>query len=307
LAEGEPVTDWDSQLLRALLFVPGSDSRKLAKVATFGADAIVIDLEDAVADDEKTAARATTAAAIPTYDDGVVVIVRVNGRRTGRLVDDIASVVRPRLDMILIPKIEDTDTLLEADSLLARCEEEAGIPVGQIRLLALMETARGIVDCERILAAAPPRLLTAIFGLGDFSVDIGVDLTDDAAELAYGRSRLVVAARAAGLAKPIDGPYLNLLDEAGLVTDTLRSRQLGFQGRVAVYPPQVDPVQRTFSLLADEEVRQMETVVEAFEEAERRGVASIRVEGKFVDYPIYNRARAKLDRHTAYQRAVGSR
>jgi len=301
------VIDWDSQLLRALLFVPGSDTRKLAKVASFGADAIVIDLEDAVADEEKTAARATTAEAIPTYEDGVVVIVRVNGRQTGRLFDDIESVVRPRLDMILIPKVEDPGTLLDADRLLARCEEEAGIEAGRIRLLALIETARGLVDCERILAEAPPRLVTAIFGLGDFSVDIGVDLTADAAELAYGRSRLVVAARAAGLAKPIDGPYLNLLDEEGLVADTLRSRQLGFQGRVAVYPPQVDAVQRTFSLLSEEEVRQMEKVVEAFEEAERRGVASIRVEGRFVDYPIYHRAREKLARHAAYEQTVGSR
>jgi citrate lyase subunit beta / citryl-CoA lyase len=301
------VIDWDSQLLRALLFVPGSDTRKLAKVASFGADAIVIDLEDAVADEEKTAARATTAEAIPTYEDGVVVIVRVNGRQTGRLFDDIESVVRPRLDMILIPKVEDPGTLLEADRLLARCEAEAGIEVGQIRLLALIETARGLVDCERILAEAPPRLVTAIFGLGDFSVDIGVDLTADAAELAYGRGRLVVAARAAGLAKPIDGPYLNLVDEEGLVADTLRSRQLGFQGRVAVYPPQVDPVQRTFSLLSEEEVRQMEKVVEAFEEAERRGVASIRVEGRFVDYPIYHRSREKLLRHAAYEQTAGTR
>jgi citrate lyase subunit beta / citryl-CoA lyase len=299
--------EWESQLLRALLFVPGSDRRKLAKVGTFGADAIVIDLEDAVADDEKTAARATTAEAIPTYDDGFVVIVRVNGRQTGRMVEDIASVVRPRLDAILVPKVEDGETLAEADRVLAGCERDAGLPVGEIRLLALVETARGLADCESILAAAPERLVTAIFGLGDFSVDIGVDLTPDALELAYGRSRLVVAARAAGLAKPIDGPYLDLFNEDGLVTDTLRSRQLGFQGRVAVYPPQVDPVQRTFSLLADEEVEQMRRVVEAFEEAEQRGVASIRVEGRFVDYPIYNRAREKLARHNAYEQSVGSR
>jgi citrate lyase subunit beta/citryl-CoA lyase len=300
------VIDWDTQLLRALLFVPGSDRHKLEKVDSFGADAIVIDLEDAVADEEKTAARATTAEALPNYDQGTVIVVRVNGRQTGRMVDDITSVVRPRLDAILVPKVEDLETLAEADRVLADAERDAGLPVGEIRLLVLIETARGLVECERILAAAPERLVTAIFGLGDFSVDIGVDLTPDALELAYARSRLVVATRAAGLAKPVDGPFLDLFNDDGLVADTMRSRQLGFQGRVAVYPPQVEGIQRTYSLLAEEEVERMRVVVEAFEEAERRGVASIRVEGRFVDYPIYNRAREKLARHTAYQQAVGS-
>jgi citrate lyase subunit beta/citryl-CoA lyase len=301
------VIDWDTQLLRALLFVPGSDRRKLARVDDFGADAIVLDLEDAVADEEKTAARATTAEALGTYAAGTVVTVRVNGRQTGRMADDIASVVRPRLDAIVVPKVEDVETLAEADRVLEQAERDAGLPVGGICMFAIIETARGLVDCERILASAPERLVTAFFGLGDFSVDIGVDLAADAQELAYARSRIVVAARAAGLAKPIDGPVLELFDEDRLVSDTLRSRQLGFQGRVAVYPPQVEPVQRTYSLLPDEEVERIRTVVDAFEEAERRGVASIRVDGRFVDYPIYNRARQKLTRHTAYLQTAASR
>jgi citrate lyase subunit beta/citryl-CoA lyase len=301
------VTDWDSQLLRALLFVPGSDRRKLAKVGTFGADAIVIDLEDAVADDQKTAARAITAEAIPTYDEETLVVVRVNGRQTGRMVDDTKSVVRDGLGAVMVPKVEDVDTLEEVDRVLAECEREAGLPLGDIGILALTETARGLVECERILAGAPDRLITAIFGLGDFSVDIGVDLTPDAHELFYARSRVVVAARAAGLAKPIDGPFLDLFNEDGLLADTARSRQLGFQGRIVVYPPQVAPTQRGYSLLAEEEVQRMSRVIDAFEEAEQRGVASIRVEGQFVDYPIYNRAREKLARHNAYERAVGSR
>jgi citrate lyase subunit beta/citryl-CoA lyase len=301
------VTDWDSQLLRTLLFVPGSDRRKLAKVGSFGADGIVIDLEDAVADDQKTAARVITAEAIPTYDDQTLVVVRVNGRQTGRMVEDIKSVVGPALDAVMVPKVEDVDTLDEVDRVLADCERQRALPIGDIGIFALIETARGLVGCERILAAAPDRLITAIFGLGDFSVDIGVDLTQDAFELFYARSRLVVAARAAGLAKPIDGPFLDLFNEDGLLADTALSRQLGFQGRIIVYPPQVAPAQRAYSLLADEEVQRMSRVVDAFEEAEQRGVASIRVDGQFVDYPIYNRAREKLARHSAYERAVGSR
>jgi citrate lyase subunit beta / citryl-CoA lyase len=301
------VTDWDSQLLRALLFVPGSDRRKLAKVGTFGADGIVIDLEDAVADDQKTAARAITAEAIPTYDDQTLVVVRVNGRQTGRMVDDITSVVRDGLGALMVPKVEDVDTLAEVDRVLAECETEAGLTVGEIGVLALIETARGLVECERILAVAPERLITVIFGLGDFSVAIVFSLTPDGQELFYARSRVVIAARAAGLAKPIDGPYLDLFNEEGLLADTARSRQLGFQGRIVVYPPHVGPTQRAYSVLAEEEVQRMSRVVDAFEEAEQRGVASIRVEGQFVDYPIYNRAREKLARHNAYESAVRSR
>ena len=200
-----PLVDWEERSLRSLLFAPGNHPRKLEKVGGFGSDAIVLDLEDAVADAEKTAARQPVRAALSTY-------------------------------------------------------------------------------------AAP----TIVFGLGDFSVDIGVDLTADATELLYGRSRVVVAARAARLRPPLDGPWLDLQNIEGLVTDTLRSRQLGFQGRVVVYPPQVDHVQRAYSDLSQEEAERAQRVVEAFEQAEGEGSASIQVDGRFIDYPIYARAKEKL-------------
>ena len=231
--------DWDEQLMRALLFVPGSDERKLAKVTSFGADVIVVDLEDAVADDRKTAARATTRSAIESYSRDQVNTVRVNGIETGRLPDDIAAVVCPNLDALLVPKIEDTETLAEADRALAAAEQANGMETGSVRLLAILETPRGISRCDEILAQAPDRTVTAIFGLGDFSVALGVDLTEGGAELAYARGRVVVATRAAGMVAPIDGPFLNVEDADGLLADSRRQRTLGFQGRVAVYPPQV--------------------------------------------------------------------
>ena len=296
--------DWEVQLMRALLFVPGSDERKLAKVGTFGADMIVIDLEDAVADDEKTAARATTRAAIPTYGDGQAVTVRVNGIETGRLEEDIAAVVGPGLDAVLVPKIEDPQTLQTVDGLLAAAERAQGLEPGTVRVLAIVETPRGIVRCDEILERAPARTVTAIFGLGDFSVALGVDLTPEAAELAYARGRVVVATRAAGMVPPIDGPYLDLTDEDGLVRDCRRARGLGFQGKVCVYPPQVEPIQRSFSELSEAEIAATRRLVEIFEEAEARGVASIRIDGRFVDYPIYNLARRKLDRWESFAAAA---
>jgi citrate lyase subunit beta / citryl-CoA lyase len=297
--------DWDEQLMRALLFVPGSDERKLAKVTSFGADVIVVDLEDAVADDRKTAARATTRAAVEGYSRDQVNTVRVNGIETGRLHDDIAAVVAPNLDAVLVPKIENTDTLAEADRALAAAEQANGMEIGSVRLLAILETPRGIAHCEEILDQAPDRTVTAIFGLGDFSVALGVDLTRDGAELAYARGKVVVATRAAGMVAPIDGPYLDVEDADGLLTDSRRQRTLGFQGRVAVYPPQVPVIHRAYSELTDEEAARIRRVVEAFEEAESRGVASLRVDGRFVDYPIYYLARRKLTRFEAYSEAEG--
>jgi citrate lyase subunit beta / citryl-CoA lyase len=296
------VIDWDEQLMRALLFVPGSDERKLARAGSFGADVIVIDLEDAVADEQKTAARVTTRAAIPTYGDRQVVTVRVNGIQTGRVEEDITTVVCPELAAVMVPKIEDTDTLRVIDGLLEAAERERGIKPGSVRVIAIVETPRGIVRCDEILEQAPSRTVTAVFGLGDFSVALGVDLTPDAAELAYARGRVVVATRAAGMVPPIDGPFLNLEDEQGLLHDSRRARSLGFQGKVAVYPPQVDTIQRAFSELGEAEIAATRRLVEAFEEAEAGGVASVRVDGRFVDYPIYNLARRKLNRWRAYPR-----
>ncbi len=297
------MTDSGEQLLRSLLFVPGSDTHKLGKIPSLPdtADVVVIDLEDAVADEQKTAARAITHDAVPGCGTGgSAVAVRVNSRPTGRMEDDIEAVVRAELSAIMVPKIEDLETLPAADQALAKAERSQGIEPGTVRILALIETAVGLVECERILAAAPSRTLTAVFGAGDFSTELGIELSRDAEELLYARSRLVTATRAAGLPKPIDGPWLDLEDGEGLAADCERSRGLGFQGRVTVYPPQVDAVQRAYSYMPKAAVDRARRIVAAFEQAERDGVASIRVDGKFVDYPIYHLAQEILRLNAAY-------
>ncbi len=293
-SRARPPIVWEERPLRSLLFAPGNHPRKLEKVGTFDSDAIVLDLEDAVADAEKDAARGMVRAALPTYTGRSIVFVRVNGPDTGRTEEDARAVVCPDLDGIMVPKVERPEVLPELDGLLRRLEREQGLLEGRVRLLALIETALGLVRCDEIALAAPPRLLTLVFGLGDFSTDIGVDLTPDATELLYGRSRVVVAARAARLPPALDGPYLDLQNVEGLVADTLRSRQLGFQGRVVVYPPQVEHVQRVYADLPEEEAERARRIVEAFEQAEETGSASIQVDGRFVDYPIYERAKQKL-------------
>src|SRR5262245_28180802 len=149
---------WEERPLRSLLFAPGNHPRKLEKVGGFGSDAIVLDLEDAVAEAEKSAARATVCAALPTYAGSTIVFVRVNGPETGRLEEDTRAIVCADLDGLMVPKVEDPQTLVELDLLLTGLEHERGLPEGHIRLLALIETARGLVRCEEIALAAPARL-----------------------------------------------------------------------------------------------------------------------------------------------------
>lgn len=286
--------DWDRQPLRSLLFAPGNHPRRIERVGEFGADAIVLDLEDAVADGEKDAARSMVCEALLTYDDTTIVVVRINSEDSGRLEDDVAAVTHLGLDAVMVPKIERIETLQRVDAMLTALEVERGLEVGRIRILGLVETARGLVRCEEIATSAPTRLVTIVFGLGDFTVDVGVDITPEGTELLYARSKVVVAARAAGLRAPLDGPYLDLQNLPGLVQDCERSRMLGFQGRVVVYPDHVAPAQEAYSFLSPAEAERCRRIMAVFEEAEASGLASIQVDGRFVDYPLYYRAREKL-------------
>lgn len=298
------MTDWNTHPLRSLLFVPGSDQGKLAKAGTYGADAVVIDLEDAVADDRKTAARDTTRRMMTAFGEDHAVVVRVNGATSGLMEDDVAAIVSPGLDAIVVPKVEDVETLERADAAITDAEHAAGTAIGTIRLLAVIETARGIARCETVLAQAPARVHTAILGSGDLSSELGIDLTPDATEMLYARSRTVIAARAAGLAAPIDGPWLWLDDVQGLEADSARSRQLGFQGRVALHPCQIQPELDVYSALTEREAMRARKIVEAYEESERNGVGALRVDGTFVDYPFYRLARDRIHRYDSWKAKV---
>ena len=300
--------DWTDQLLRSVLFVPGSDERKLRKVGTFGADAIVIDLEDAVADDQKIAARGTTRAAVPTYgDQSGAVVVRVNG-----ISDGVAGRRHRGRGHARPGRHHGAQGRGPRDAPARRRRARGGRGVRPASSRApsacsrILETPKALARCEEILAAAPERLHTAVFGAGDYTTELGIDLTRDATEILWARCRLVNAVRAAGLAAPIHGPWLRLEDVEGLEADCLRARALGYQGRVTVYPPQVKTVRRAYSSLTEEEETRQRRVIEEFEEAEARGVASIRIDGRFVDYPIYRLARARIMRYDAWRERTGA-
>ncbi|MBA2528365.1 MAG: CoA ester lyase [Euzebyales bacterium] len=290
MADGQPA------FLRSLLFAPANHPRRVERVADFGADVVVLDLEDAVADAEKVSARGAVPPALRRYGD-VLAGVRVNALSTGMTFADLDAVVCPELDLVVLPKVDAAEHLRLVDLHLARLERRQGMVTGAVRVVPLVETARGLIDVDAIAARAPARTLSLMFGIGDYTVDLGIDPTPTGEELLYARTRIAVACRAAGLPAPLDGPFLHLDDDAGLLADTRRARSLGYQGRLVLHPKQVDIVHRGFSAVDAAELRRNRDIVGAFEAAEAAGLASIQVHGHFVDYPIYRRAREVVARH----------
>ena len=279
--------DW---LFRSLLFCPANEPRKVARLARSGADAVVLDLEDAVADAHKVAARGAAREALGALG-GVTRCVRVNAFETGLTPGDVAAVVCAQLDAIVLPKAETVQDIRRLDRLIAKAEAKNGVAAGAVRVLAIVETCAGVAAAAE-LAAAGGRLCRIVFGAGDLAADLGLPTIrgDLSAALAYGRAKVVYDARAAGLPPPVDGPYLHVRDLAGLARDCETARALGHGGRLCLHPDQVPVVNRAFSPDA-EEVAFARRVVAAFAEAEGAGSASITVDGVFVDYPIARKAR----------------
>jgi citrate lyase subunit beta / citryl-CoA lyase len=279
--------DW---LFRSLLFCPANEPRKIARLARSAADAVVLDLEDAVADAHKIAARGTAREALSALD-GVTRCVRVNSFETGLTVGDVAAVVCAELDAIVLPKAETVQDIRRLDRLIARAEATNGVAAGAVRVIAIVETCAGIAAAAE-LAGGGSRLCRIVFGAGDLAADLGLPTIrgDLSAALAYGRAKIVYAARAAGLPPPVDGPYLHVRDLAGFARDSETARALGHGGRLCLHPDQVPVVNRIFSPDA-EEVAFARKLIAAFAEAEGAGSASITVDGVFVDYPIARKAR----------------
>lgn len=285
--------------LRSLLFCPATAQRPLAKLPGIGADAVAIDLEDAVTNDRKVDARGELRAALDRFAD-VRTYVRVNHPSTGLTEGDIDGVMHPNLDGIVLPKVESAETVLAAGSWLTAAERANGIPEGETSILILLESAVGIHHAAEILAAGD-RVETGIFGFVDFMLDLGIDTidtSDGAEELLLARSSVVLAARVAQRRPPLDGPFIDISAGDRFLAQCRQARRLGFAGKMLIHPSQVDLTHRGFAPTADEAL-QARRVVDQFAEAERNGVAAIVVDGRLVDYPVMMRAQRIVD---AYER-----
>ncbi len=293
---------------RTALFAPGSKERVMAKAAESGADAVIFDLEDSVPIAVKAEARGLVAqaidrtAAMPAAARPVVT-VRTNAVATGLLADDLAAIVRPGLDAIFLPKAEHVEELRRTAELLDRQESAAGMKKGSVEIVIMFESALGVHRCLELIKASS-RVAATCFGSardGDLQTDLGCNWSIEGTELLYARSKVLLETRAAGNVIPFDGVFSDLSDEEGLVRDSTLSARLGYIGRTVIHPKQIAPVRRAYAV-PEAEVAYYQRVVREFDAVEKSGTAAaITVDGKLIDYAMYQRAKrvlalAELDR-----------
>ena len=278
--------------VRSFLFAPGNHPRRVEKALTLDTDAVILDIEDAVAIAEKPATRDAIVAAYGQPRTGRL-YVRVNAADTEFCHGDFMAIVQAGLDGIILPKVESPATLQTIDWLLGNLERERGLAQGGIDLIPIIETAKGLRDADPILNAGT-RVKRCAFGAGDFTLDVNMIWSRAESELAYARARVVTASRAAGIEAPLDTVWVDLQDEEGLEASTRTALALGFQGKMCIHPNQIAVVNRVFTP-TNAEIDFAERVVAAFAKAEAEGSAAIQLDGKFIDYPIVYRAQRTLD------------
>lgn len=284
-------------VLRTLLFAPAVHARHVEKALAGAADGAILDLEDAVAIAEKPAARLAARRALDARGSDVTAgpraYVRINGLTTPYAYDDLCAITGAGLDGIVLPKTESAEQVATADWLLHQLERARGLPAGGIDLMPIIETAAGLRHLREI-AAASPRVRRLNFGAGDFSLDVNMTWTVGHEGLLWARVQVVIESRGAGLEPPLDTVYANLDDLDGLAREAEQAGRLGFQGKACIHPRQVDVVNAIFTP-SDAEVADARRVVSAFAQAEAEGVASLRLDGHFIDYPVAQRARRTLE------------
>jgi len=277
---------------RTLLFAPGNHPRRVEKALCLKADAVILDLEDAVAIAEKVATRAIVVDALQSERSGLG-YVRVNAYDTDFCFGDLLVVVAKGVDGIVLPKVETSAQLRSVDWVVSQLEREKRLPAGGIDIIPIIETGKGVANVHDI-ASAGTRIKRLSFGAGDYTKDMAMRWTRHEGELAHARSEIAVASRAAGLEAPLDTVWIHIKETDGCIKSAELVCDMGYQGKLCIHPDQVDPVNAVFTP-SDEDVDFAEKVVKAFEEAEAQGLASIQVDGYFVDYPIVDQAQRTLD------------
>ena len=270
--------------IRTWLFAPGMDERKCTKALQSEADALILDLEDAVALGEKPKARAMVSELLRGVAPDRQVYVRVNDFLTGMTADDLKAACVGGIAGIVLPKAESAEMIRIATAIVDECSRAAGLPAAQVRICGILETARGVLNAQDI-AAAGGRLSTLMFGAGDFTNDLGIPTSNVGAHLLNGKVQTALACRAAGIRPPVDTVYFDVTDAEGFQADCAQAKGLGFQGKAVIHPNQVNAANTIFSPSRDE-IAYAQLVVDSFSQAEARGVGAIQVHGKLVDYAM---------------------
>lgn len=278
--------------LTSLLFVPGNRERMLEKARASVPAAFVPDLEDSVPEAEKASARDIVRRCLPALaSSDRPVIPRVNALDSGHLAADLEAVVGPHVAGVCVGKVRRPEDVEEIAGQISRLEAARSLRSGSVGLVLWIETALAVVHCYEICRASP-RIRAVAFGAEDFTEDMGVARSEDDAALIVPRSSMCIAARAAGI-EALDGPFFAFRDDESLRRNTAASKRLGFTGKFAIHPRQLDVIERALGP-SDAEVEEARRVIDAFEAAEREGRGSTSLDGRVVDIPVVKRARDLL-------------
>lgn len=283
---------------RSTLILPVNIPRFVEKAYLRNADAVMLDLEDAVPEKEKAAARRLIRDALPVVArGGAETFVRVN-HDAALLTEDVEASIHPGLTGICFPKTESGEQVQRLDAQIADLERRRGLPTGRIELFLLIETPRGLMNLEAI-ATASGRVRSISLGPEDYCLTLGIEPSADGMELLYGVSKVVTACKAAGIAPMgILGSIGDFRDLSAFERAAARARNLGCEGASCIHPDQVAILNRVFAP-PPEKVEYAGAAVNAFEEGLARGTASVNVGGKMVDIPVYRRAKLILERAAA--------
>ncbi len=280
------------KLRRSMLYVPGNNPSMVKDAHIFGADTVMFDLEDSVSIYEKDAARFIVYEALKGIDyEGTEIAVRINGLDTPYGLEDLKAMVRAKPDIIRLPKTETKEDIEHIDQLITELEISEHIPLGTIKLMAAIESALGVLNAREI-AFASSRLVGIAIGAEDFVTDMKTTRSKDGTELLAARSQLLLAARAAGI-YAIDTVFSNVNDEDGFSNEVNHIKQLGFDGKSVINPRQIDVVHTIFTPTA-KEIDQAIRIINASEDALKKGSGVVSLDGKMVDKPIIERAQRVL-------------
>lgn len=275
-------------LRRTSLYIPGTNPAMLVNGSVYGADSIILDLEDGVPVNEKDAARILVRNALRTIRyPGVEVTVRVNALCTPFGEDDFNEIIPLAPAAIRLPKCESAEDVQEADGLMRELEIQNGIEPGTVKIIPIVESVQGGLNLSEI-AAASCRVIALNYGAEDYTADMGAVRTKEGRELDDIRAKTIVAARAAGV-MALDSVFADVNDSEGLFAEALRVRLLGFDGKSVIHPRQISVVHKAFTP-SEKEIQFAHRVVAAFHDASRRGSGVIALDGRMIDAPVVARA-----------------
>ncbi len=289
-----PAPSQKDRLRRSRLYLPGSEPKYYINASLHAPDAIILDLEDSVHRGEKDAARILVRNTLRAVDFGSCErMVRINQLPLG--LEDLAEVVGESPDLILIPKVEESEQVREVDRMIAEIKSRNGI-IRPIWIMPILESALGIENAFAV-ATASENIVALTIGLEDYTADLGVVKTSEGRESQYARSRVVNAARAAGI-QAIDSVFSDVADMEGLLHWGQASRAAGFEGMGCIHPGQIRVIHEAFQPTAIE-IEKARKVVSAFEEAQSKGLAVVSLGSKMIDPPVVQRALKLVERAKA--------